>query len=228
MKSHLLPICLAAALPPLCPGDWIPTGNLTAPRQDHTAVLLADGRLLVIGGTAAVTTAYTFTHDGRPKNSAEVYDPAAGAWTATGSLQVARQGFTATLLQDGRVLVAGAASSGDPGSAELYDPIAGTWRATGTLTFPRAFHTATLLPNGKVLVVGGFQRDNFMASAELFDPVTETWRMTGPPLIVSSYHVAALLPDGKVLAVEIATARRKRKSTIRLPNSGTPRRPHPF
>ena len=198
MKSQLLLICLAVLFPALCSADWIPTGSLTAAREGHTAVLLADGRLMVIGGTAAITTEYSFTHDGRPKNTAEIYDPVSGAWTATGSLQVARQGFTATLLPDGRVLVVGGA--GDSRSAELYDPTAGTWRATAPLIFPRAVHTATLLPNGNVLVIGGFQRANFIASAELFDPVTETWRMTAPPAVVTA-HFAILLPNGKVLAV---------------------------
>src|SRR5688500_1304056 len=65
MKSQLLLICLAGLFPALCTADWIPTGSLTAAREGHTAVLLADGRLMVIGGTAAITTAYSFAHDGR-------------------------------------------------------------------------------------------------------------------------------------------------------------------
>src|SRR5439155_10886845 len=76
-----------------------------------------------------------------------------GTWTATGNLNTARFLHTATLLPNGKVLVAGgAASSGIPSaSAELYDPASGTWTATGNLNTAQMQHTATLLPNGKVL-----------------------------------------------------------------------------
>ncbi len=74
---------------------------------------------------------------------------------ATGSLATARADHTATLLPNGKVLVAGG-SSCVLASAELYDPASGTWTATGSLATARDLHTATLLPNGKVLVAGGF------------------------------------------------------------------------
>ena len=89
--------------------------------------------------------------------SAELYDPASGTWTATGSLNTARDFHTATLLQNGMVLVAGGFDSNgnDSASAELYDPASGTWTATGSLNTARDSHTATLLQNGMVLVAGG-------------------------------------------------------------------------
>ena len=101
--------------------------------------------------------------------------PCAGAsfeFETTGSLSTARSGYTATLLQNGKVLVAGGYNSTDGvlASAELYDPATGDWTATGSLATARRFHTATLLPNGKVLVAAGFDNNanlDGLVSAEL-------------------------------------------------------------
>src|SRR5215471_16900032 len=99
----------------------------------------------------------------------------------TGSLAKVRTNHTATLLSNGKVLVAGGADHDEDASAELYDPATGTWTLTGSLITGRYLHTATLLPNGKVLVVGGynFNQASELASAELYDPVTGTWSATG-------------------------------------------------
>ena len=105
-------------------------------------------------------------------------DPAPGVWSPTGSLTTARYYHTATLLPNGKVLVAGGyhgTSDGPLASAELYDPATGTWSATGSLGTARIYHTATLLPNGKVLVAGGVASSGSLASAELYDPATGTW-----------------------------------------------------
>ena len=164
------------------------TGSLATARV-HTATLLPNGKVLVAGGENAAADLA----------SAELYDPASGTWTTTGSLVNSRSQHTATLLPNGKVLVAGGLGDGGPlASAELYDPASGTWTATGSLATARDGHTATLLPNGKVLVAGGFN-GSYFASAELYDPVSGTWTATGSLATARSLHSATLLPNGKVL-----------------------------
>ena len=122
------------------------------------------------------------------------------SWVPTGSLFTARSRHTATLLPNGKVLVAGGNNGPALSSAELYDPATGTWTATGSLGTARERPTATLLPNGKVLVAGGASnQSNFLNSAELYDPATGTWAATGSLGTARAYHTATLLPNGKVL-----------------------------
>src|SRR5256714_1771465 len=138
-------------------GMWSATGSLATARRNHTATLLPNGKVLVVGG---VDTSYNFLR------SAELYDPATGMWSSTPLLAAVHSGHTATLLPSGKVLVAGNFTSIP---AELYDPASGTWSATGNLG--RAFHTATLPANGKVLVAVG-DNGNVLAPAVLADPVS--------------------------------------------------------
>ena len=120
---------------------------------------------------------------------------------AVNSLKVARSGHTATLLPNGKVLIAGGASgSGFLGSAEIFDPQTSTFRQIASMTTPRAGHTATLLPNGTVLIIGGAERsDRTLASAEVFDPATESFTTTASMGTPRTDHSATLLPDGRVL-----------------------------
>jgi hypothetical protein len=113
----------------------------------------------------------------------------------------ARFGFTATLLQNGEVLVAG--GSGDTAftsvTAELYNPSTGEWTSTGSMTQPRSYHSATRLPTGEVLVAGGLTGSATGATAELYDPSTGTWQVTRSLSIARANGAAALLQNGQVL-----------------------------
>jgi Tol biopolymer transport system component len=179
-------------VPPTTPAVWTTTGGMLNNHVNHTATLLPDGRVLVVGA---------YDSDGAPA-SAEVYDPSTGSWTATGDMTRGRAEHTATLLPDGRVLVAGGGDSGTArtNTAELYDPSTGSWTATGDMIEARSGHTATLLPDGRVLVAGaGGVEGAASATAELYDPRTGAWTATANMAETHSYHAATLLRDGTVL-----------------------------
>ncbi len=180
-------------------GKFSPTGSMKSVRYFHTATLLSDGRVLVAGGRTVGTGA-------APEDdvaSAEVYDPATGKFSPTGSMSRPLEGDTATLLPDGRVLVAGGdplqqATTGVDGetsrSAELYDPATGKFSPTGSMITGRTNHTATLLKSGRVLIAGG-QTD----AAESYDPATGTFSQIGKLTKEADAVSATLLADGRVL-----------------------------
>src|SRR5674476_341518 len=117
---------------------------------------------------------------------------AAAGWTSVNSLVTARNGQTATLLPNGKILVAGGSTGVVTKFSELFDPATGQWQATGDMHAARLFHTATLLHTGKVLVTGG----SGIASAELYDPATGLWTLTDPMGGERDMHSATLLPNG--------------------------------
>ena len=181
-------------------GTFNRTGSLVTPRNEATATLLAGGLVLIVGGA---------TDDERQGGaatslaSAELYDPATGAFGPTGPLATARTYATATLLPDGRVLIAGGYTPTDTGimlfaSAELYDPSTGTFSPTGSLATARSNATAILLPDGLILVAGGYT-DALNAAAELYDPKTGSFSLTGLQATASADATATLLPDGRIL-----------------------------
>jgi WD40 repeat protein len=158
-------------------------------RVAHTATLLPNGKVLVAGGSGI--SFYLA--------SAELYDPATGTWSTTGSMATARRYHTATLLPNGKVLVTGGYNGSYLASSELYDPATGTWSTTGSMATTRQSQTATLLPNGKVLVTGGYNDIAYLAGTELYDPATGTWTTTGSMATAHYYHTATLLPNGTAL-----------------------------
>ncbi|SDD45768.1 Galactose oxidase, central domain [Cupriavidus sp. YR651] len=175
-------------------GNWSQTGSLGQQRDSHTATLLRDGRVLVAGGEGQGSSKGALS-------SAELYDPATGTWSPTGSLGQAREQHTANLLPDGRVLVAGGEGIGGDAlsSAELYDPVTGTWSPTGSMSQARNAYAAAQLADGRVLVVGGSDGKKALATAELYDPATGTWSMTGSLRQARDFHTATRLTSGRVL-----------------------------
>ncbi len=170
-------------------GSFAPTGSMATARCYHTATLLANGKVLIAGGenvTAAGPTALS---------TAELFDPASGTFAPTGSMGGPRAAHTATLLPNGKVVLAGGADGSSLATAELYDPVAGTFSSAGDMANARQGHTATLLVNGKVLVTGG----TTVPTAELFDPSSGSFVSTGSMANQRSDHTATLLSDGTVL-----------------------------
>lgn len=132
----------------------------------------------------------------------ELYDPKLQTFVMTGSLKVGRADHTATLLHDGRVLMAGGTDTNSP--SELYDPRTGTFQETGRLALERSEHGAALLNNGTVLISGGLDPDtpdHMRMSAELYDPLSGRFRQTGRMVSGSADGTALLLKGGEVLII---------------------------
>jgi galactose oxidase-like protein/Kelch motif protein len=184
----------ASSTPDASPaGTWTATGSMIEVRFDHTATSLRDGTVLVAGGFAFIGDSPDSV-----RASAELYDPGSGSWTATGDMLGGHGGHTATLLPDGRVLVAGGGFVSLT-SAELYDPSNGTWTTAEGMIGGHGGHIATLLPDGRVLVAGGNGSLGLLASAELYDPGSGSWTATGSMIEARADPTITVLRDGTVL-----------------------------
>ena len=212
------------------------SGTVHLTSSDPQAVLspdttLANGKqdfLVTLENTGSQTITATDTVRATIRGNSNSIEVATTRFQPTGNMGTERAAHTATLLQDGKVLIAGGFNStGVLATAELFDPVAGTFTATGSMTAVRFSHTATLLPNGKVLIAGGSNNlgalathdshsaalfatgkrvvtdgsiSSFdLATAELFDPATGTFTTTGTMAELRSQHTATLLNNGKVL-----------------------------
>lgn len=149
-------------------GSWSAAGTMAEPRVAQAAAILVDGRVLVAGGLRGGMDGNLVPDD--ILSSAEIFDPAAGAWSETAPMAAARFQFTMTTLVDGSVLAAVGDHLGNgpvPGAERFH--VAGVWTDAGGMLEPRAAQTATLLPDGDVLVVGGEGPGaRGLSSAELF------------------------------------------------------------
>jgi uncharacterized protein (TIGR03437 family) len=176
-------------------GKFLATGT---PLQGHgfgqTATLLGDGRVLIIGGLSKAGNGGDTTD---VNSGADIYDPVKGAFSSVGNMSTNRLQHTATLLSDGRVLVAGGNmdhNTGATNTAEIFDPAASRFTTTGSMQAPRSGHGAVRLANGTVLVAAGF-----IATAELFDPKTGTFHPTGGLSTPHDEGTTVLLSSGQVL-----------------------------
>ena len=166
-------------------------------RTGHTATLLADGRVLIVGGDTGL-------------RSAEVWDPTTQSFKRSRSLATGRYGHTTTLLRDGRVLVVGGTNQTSAyqrvteetlSSAELRDPGTGLFTSVGSLAHARTGHAATFMPDGRILLLGGDGINGALATAELWDPEDFTFAPTTPLVEARTDFTATLLQDGRVLVV---------------------------
>ncbi len=152
---------------------FTPTGSMTIGRGAANAILLSDGRVLIIGGVGTREGVYP---NNRPQQvaSTDLYDPKTGTFTESSAMNVVRRRHTTTLLPDGHILITGGIEGNYDykalDSAELYDPETDTFRLINPMTTPRYGHTATLLLDGRVLITGGNDGSKRLASAEVYQP----------------------------------------------------------
>lgn len=182
-------------------GRWEVTRPPQTPRTaDHSATLLADGKVLVVGGLGPGE------FSAKAMATPELFDPSTERWSKTDPLATpARQYHRATRLSDSTVLVTGGIIEGKfPVEAEVFRPDTGTWKAVASMARGRIGHTATLLSDGTVLVAGGVVAGEetptaFTDSVELFNPSTGIWSELPPMPTLRAEHTATLLGDGTVL-----------------------------
>ena len=196
-------IALALALLALGPAtahaveydEWSPAGMPLVDRDVPTAVALPDGRALLAGGAAPNAEGEYV-----PGVGAELYDPGTNAWTAAAPMSTPRALASATVLRDGRVLVAGGttkAGQWETATAELYDPATGAWSPAADMNEIRMGHYAVALADGRVLVMGGGRYE--FDTAEIYDPRADRWTTTTSMPQRRGGAAVVRMRDGRVL-----------------------------
>lgn len=191
-------------------GKFAATGSMILPRVCHTQTLLSDGRVLITGGSTPVIRGDNSRQ--HTTKSAEIYDSATGKFIEIASMKFSRKFHSATLLPDGRVMVAGGWSGNKVeknfsgvflNSAEIYDPRTGVFSICCGLKIPRQRHTATLLDDGRVLITGGTHEEgrktDVLKDAEIYDPEKDSFRPVSPMRDGRFSHISVSLANGKLL-----------------------------
>ena len=185
---------------------WEPAEALGRQRTQHAALLLNDGRVLLVGGAGVLQAGIQEQQLERPLIETDLFDPTSESWSYTGEISTPRDYVAAALLSDGSVLIAG----GDDGSgteasvlasAEVFDPATGQWSSAGSMSHPRQGHSLVPLDNGMALVAGGDAGDDPFQSVEIYDPSSGTWSATADMADARERFSAVVLQDGKVLVV---------------------------
>ena len=174
-------------------GSLQPASPMLEPRSGHTATLLPDGKVLIVGGMRRNQDFY---------RSAELYDPASGKFQSTGDMAIPRVGHAAVLLHSGRVLVVGGwIGHGETDSAEIYDPATGKFSSLSKMTAKRGGPGSTLLVNGDVLITGGGDTTGpgGIDSAEIFHAATSTFEPLPTMHFARIEQTTTVLRDGRVL-----------------------------
>ena len=221
ISPNLMTIAVTPASPTLAPGEtqnFVATGtfsdnsteqlaSVTWSSSDTTTATVSNdvtnpGTALIVGAPTVTTPVTITAAAGTISGSATITARPTG-FVLTGSPNTARFEHTATLLNNGMVLIAGGENFGIGAlaDAELYNPATGTFTATGSLSTARDSHTATLLNNGMVLIAGGENFSGILANAELYNPATGTFTPTGSLNTARDGHTATLLNNGMVLVV---------------------------
>lgn len=197
---------------------FTPTGSMLSPRVLHAAVRMTDGRVMVAGGTNTFTDAISALLG--TLNTAEIYNPATGLWSAAPAIGGNRMSPALSLLPNGRVMVSGGlqvtflfgfpTAAGTTNAVQIYNPTTNTWAAGAAMPAARTGHhySQVTLANGRVLITGGVAvtvnllaqtlTTTTLANAEYYDQVSNTWTVVNMPT-ARSLHTATRLADGRVI-----------------------------
>ncbi|MEK2646228.1 kelch repeat-containing protein [Bdellovibrio sp. BCCA] len=207
--------CLnTAALYDPTSNTWSAAASLVTGRCYHSATLLSDGRVMVIGGRTENSLALGISNY---LSTAEIYNPATNTWTAAASMTTNRGYHSAILLKNGKVFVVGGRNTSGLLTTALYNPSANSWAAGPSLTKSRKDHTATLLPEGKVVIIGGVDDAGVILSdTTIYDPSSGpsgTFSNGAALAVARKSHTATLVGD-RVFVIGGSTTSTVFKDTV--------------